>query len=114
MPAPCCRSSQAAAPLAKWVLAQLKYAQVLEKVAPLTKELGDLGNSFNQSQVTLRAHQCPAQAPGLTTDCQFCEHAGICYALSSMPRGGSCTLPTAVHSNQLQQGCRGCHTARSG
>ena len=52
MPAPCCRSSQAAAPLAKWVLAQLKYAEVLEKVSPLTKELEDLGHSFNQSQVS--------------------------------------------------------------
>ena len=53
MPAACyCRSSQAAAPLAKWVLAQLKYAEVLEKVSPLTRELEDLGNSFNQSQVS--------------------------------------------------------------
>ena len=60
MLAPCCRSSQAAAPLAKWVLAQLKYAEVLEKVSPLTMELEDLGNSFNQSQAIDRAHQCPA------------------------------------------------------
>lgn len=71
MPAPRCRSSQAAAPLAKWVLAQLKYAEVLEKVSPLTKELDYLGNSFNQSQVSNSAHQCPAQAPCLITDCHF-------------------------------------------
>ena len=83
MPASCCRSSQAAAPLAKWVLAQLKYANVLEKVSPLTRELEDLGASFNQSQVSNRAHQCPAQALFLAVGWHFQKLGMLGIALRS-------------------------------
>ena len=45
------RVSQAAAPLAAWVIANLQYADVLQKVAPLEQELGGLAANFTQSQV---------------------------------------------------------------
>ena len=45
------RVSQAAAPLAAWVIANLQYADVLQKVAPLEQELGGLTDNFTQSQV---------------------------------------------------------------
>ena len=45
------RVSQAAAPLAAWVIANLQYADVLQKVAPLEQELGGLSANFTQSQV---------------------------------------------------------------
>ena len=45
------RVSQAAAPLAAWVIANLQYADVLQKVAPLEQELGGLTANFTQSQV---------------------------------------------------------------
>ena len=52
-PAVIARSSQAAAPMATWVVANLKYAAVLEKVAPLESQLTKLSDTFAQSQVTL-------------------------------------------------------------
>lgn len=45
------RVSQAAAPLAAWVIANLQYADVLQKVAPLEQELGGLTANYTQSQV---------------------------------------------------------------
>jgi len=45
------RVSQAAAPLAAWVTANLQYADVLQKVAPLEQELGGLTANYTQSQV---------------------------------------------------------------
>lgn len=45
------RVSQAAAPLAAWVTANLQYADVLQKVAPLEQELGGLTANFTDSQV---------------------------------------------------------------
>ena len=45
------RVSQAAAPLAAWVTANLQYADVLQKVAPLEQELGGLTANFTESQV---------------------------------------------------------------
>lgn len=45
------RASVAAAPMAAWVVANLKYSKVLEKVAPLENELDQLSASLNQSQV---------------------------------------------------------------
>ena len=44
------RVSQAAAPLAAWVTANLQYADVLQKVAPLEQELGGLAANFSDSQ----------------------------------------------------------------
>ena len=49
------RVSQAAAPLAAWVTANLQYADVLQKVAPLENELGGLTTNYTQSQVSLTA-----------------------------------------------------------
>lgn len=45
------RVSQAAAPLAAWVTANLQYADVLQKVAPLEQELSGLSANFSESQV---------------------------------------------------------------
>lgn len=48
------RVSQAAAPLAAWVVANLQYADVLQNVAPLEQELGGLTANYTQSQVSSR------------------------------------------------------------
>ena len=40
------RASAAALPLAEWVIANVKYAQVLEKIAPLEKEQASLQRFF--------------------------------------------------------------------
>ncbi|KAI9144619.1 dynein heavy chain and region D6 of dynein motor-domain-containing protein [Paraphysoderma sedebokerense] len=48
------RSSVAAAPLAAWVKANLKYAEVLERVQPLEKHLEMLSQSLEASRSRLR------------------------------------------------------------
>ncbi|KAK9815706.1 hypothetical protein WJX72_008353 [[Myrmecia] bisecta] len=53
------RASVAAAPLAAWVVANLKFSVVLEKVAPLESELNALTATFNQSQE--RISECEGQ-----------------------------------------------------
>ncbi|KAL0018230.1 hypothetical protein WJX79_009392, partial [Trebouxia sp. C0005] len=53
------RVSQAAAPLAAWVTANLQYADVLQKVAPLEQELGGLTANYTQSQERIAG--CEAQ-----------------------------------------------------
>ena len=50
------RASLAAGPLAEWVKAVLKYATVLEKIAPLENELKKLYNKLESSRQRLR--QC--------------------------------------------------------
>lgn len=68
------RVSQAAAPLAAWVTANLQYADVLQKVAPLEQELGGLTANFTDSQVRQKsAHEaftalhCPCKGCSLCT-----------------------------------------------
>ena len=61
------RVSQAAAPLAAWVTANLQYADVLQKVAPLEQELGGLTANFNESQVRQESpHEAVAPCIALT------------------------------------------------
>lgn len=61
------RVSQAAAPLAAWVTANLQYADVLQKVAPLEQELGGLTANFTESQVRGQSmHEAPASRIALT------------------------------------------------
>ncbi len=50
------RASIAAGPLAEWVKAVLKYASVLEKIAPLEIELKKLFNKLESSRNRLK--QC--------------------------------------------------------
>ena len=57
------RVSVAAAPLAAWVKAQVKYSQVLEKIAPLEKILGQLSNSLDTS--TRRVEECERELEAL-------------------------------------------------
>jgi dynein heavy chain 2, cytosolic len=49
------RSSVAAAPLAVWVKANLQYAAVVEKVAPMEKELQALTKSLNSSKMRVQS-----------------------------------------------------------
>ncbi|KAJ3360793.1 Cytoplasmic dynein 2 heavy chain 1 [Kappamyces sp. JEL0680] len=48
------RASVAAAPLALWVKANIQYATVVEKVAPLENEMKKLTDSLNQSKTKVR------------------------------------------------------------
>ena len=50
------RASVAAAPLAAWVKANLKYSSVLEKIAPLEEDLRELSESLDTSRT--RMAQC--------------------------------------------------------
>lgn len=69
------RVSQAAAPLAAWVTANLQYADVLQKVAPLEQELGGLMANHSQSQVRL-ANACFTQMdPSFCASLCPCSHA---------------------------------------
>ena len=83
------RVSQAAAPLAAWVTANLQYADVLQKVAPLEQELGGLTANFTESQV-----RQPTAHPITTTlhrvhmvQC-FCSRAE-CLPFSHFPAASS-------------------------
>merc|ERR1719466_405325 len=44
------RASTAALPLAEWVIANVKYAQVLEKIAPLEKEQASLQRNLEKAE----------------------------------------------------------------
>ena len=57
------RVSVAAAPLAAWVKAQVKYSLVLEKIAPLEKILGQLSDSLDTS--TRRVEECERELAAL-------------------------------------------------
>ena len=52
-------ASRAAAPLAAWCIANLKYADVLLKIEPLTSELDNLLDRLRQSQQ--RVQECEEQ-----------------------------------------------------
>lgn len=62
------RASLAAGPLAEWVLAILKYATVLEKIAPLEGELNKLYKKLESSR--LRLKQCQDQLANLDNKVQ--------------------------------------------
>ncbi len=49
------RANVAAAPLAKWVLANLQYSEVLEKIGPLEAESNALQQGLQQSQARLQS-----------------------------------------------------------
>jgi dynein heavy chain 2 len=52
-------ASRAAAPLAAWCIANLKYSEVLLKIEPLTSELDNLLQRLQQSQI--RVQECEDQ-----------------------------------------------------
>ena len=87
------RVSQAAAPLAAWVTANLQYADVLQKVAPLEQELGGLTANYTQSQV-LSACQTSMWEP-----CSLCVwftlpasvHAHYAFGVTRSISGCKCT-----------------------
>ncbi|KAJ4457360.1 putative Cytoplasmic dynein 2 heavy chain 1 [Paratrimastix pyriformis] len=60
------RVSQAAAPLALWVKANLDYSVVLEKIAPLEREFAGLSAKFEQS--TARLNECRNQVTFLDNE----------------------------------------------
>ena len=75
------RVSQAAAPLAAWVTANLQYADVLQKVAPLEQELGGLTANYTQSQV-LSTYQPSPLSPYLhCLSCTLPASAHVCHAV---------------------------------
>ena len=57
------RVSVAAAPLAAWVKATVRFSVVLEKVAPLEGELADLTSAMDSSERRLEA--CSAEVTAL-------------------------------------------------
>ena len=57
------RVSVAAAPLAAWVKANVKYSMVLEKIAPLEAELDHLRASLSSSKQ--RVEQCESDLVSL-------------------------------------------------
>ncbi|KAJ1568194.1 Cytoplasmic dynein 1 heavy chain 1, partial [Cladochytrium tenue] len=46
------RASKACGPLVQWVIAQVKYADILERVGPLRKEVEDLETSAEETRVS--------------------------------------------------------------
>jgi dynein heavy chain 2, cytosolic len=62
------RVSQACAPLAVWVTANIRYASVLEKVSPLEKELSRLNSKITSSRQ--RLEECSQQVQMLDSKCQ--------------------------------------------
>ena len=96
------RVSQAAAPLAAWVIANLQYADVLQKVAPLEKELGGLTANYTQSQV------CPMHALS-TTCCPM--HALARHACWARPQGPARYIqrrPVALQLSCVLPSCTTC------
>jgi dynein heavy chain 2 len=63
-PATARKASLAAAPLAAWAQAQLKYASVLEKIAPLERDLAKAEGSLKSSRD--RVAQCESELAELT------------------------------------------------
>ena len=54
------RSSLAAAPMAAWVIANIKYSEVLESIAPLTDELKEIEKSL--AEFTRKLQDCEKRA----------------------------------------------------
>jgi dynein heavy chain 2 len=55
------RASVAAAPLAAWVKANIKYSSVLESIAPLERELAAAGAALERSQAALDGNRADLQ-----------------------------------------------------
>ncbi|KAL3130926.1 hypothetical protein ABBQ38_000251 [Trebouxia sp. C0009 RCD-2024] len=93
------RVSQAAAPLAAWVTANLQYADVLQKVAPLEQELGGLTANFTDSQERIAA--CEAQLQQLdeqvvSLKAEFESKKGLEIELKSSLARAEATLNAAT------------------
>ena len=57
------RVSVAAAPMAEWVLANLRYSEVIQQIAPLTRELSRLEESLEKG--TTRLRECEVEVAEL-------------------------------------------------
>ena len=94
------RVSVAAAPMASWVKANLKYSIVLEKIAPLEKSLESLTVSLTQSRGELR--KCEEDLDLLDREVvrlktEFAKMTGEAEALQLSLAGplGACLLYTS-------------------
>lgn len=96
------RVSQAAGPLAMWVVANVAYARVLEKTAPLEAALSGLTASLEASQQRLA--QCTQDLQLLDHQVRCVHHCSgivLCVARSALLRLWVLLLRSWVHAAGL-------------
>ena len=91
------RVSQAAAPLAAWVTANLQYADVLQKVAPLEQELSGLTANFTESQVRQpRTHTITTTVQWFTCSSVSAAHLSVGHLPPACCKQCNCAIIAGV------------------